>query len=231
MRKAILLSGLSLFLHPRAFAYCQPLPRLICAEYSTSGAVVTATLLRTQHFTPQHKQDWFIYTLEATKILKGKIDNTFRVYEENSSGRAPFTWEKGEAYLLFLNPRDDGAWWIYGCGNSRPLRESGLTLKVIESLQGHLGGLIQGLVRKGNTGDPIRDVVVEILGRERSYKTVTNQEGKFGLHVPAGHYKVQIVRTGWSSKRDDLESFEDPGDVEIENSSCAQVVIRVDLTP
>src|SRR5215468_4022870 len=108
MRKAILLSALSLFLHPHAFAYCQPLPRLICAEYSNSVAVVTATLLKTQHFTPQDKQDWFIHTLEATKVLKGEIDNSFRVYEENSSGRAPFTWKKGERYLLFLNLRDDG---------------------------------------------------------------------------------------------------------------------------
>ncbi|SRR6266568_2502573 len=226
MRKTLLIGLLSLFLNPAAFAYCKPLPRLICAEYSNSGAVVTATLLKKEHFSPPDKQDWFIYTLETTKVLKGNIDKKFRVYEENSSGRAPFIWKKGESYPLFLNPGGDiHTWWIYGCGNSGPMRESDFILKVIGSLESRTGGLIQGLVRVGNSSAPMQHLTVEIRSVDKSYKTITTREGKFQQRVQAGHYKVQVVRAGSSFKKDELDSYEDPVDVNIENGGCAQVVM------
>jgi hypothetical protein len=225
MRKGFSLALLSLILHPTAFAYCKPLPRLICAEYSNSDAVVTATLLKKEHFSPPDKQDWFIYTLETTKVLKGNIEKKFRVYEENSSGRAPFIWKKGESYLLFLNPGGDDTWWIYGCGNSGPIRESDSILKVIGSLESRTGGLIQGLVRVGKFSAPMQHLTVEIRSVDKSYKTVTTREGKFKQRVQAGHYKVQVLRAGSSFKKDELDSYEDPVDVNIENGGCAEVVM------
>jgi len=231
MRKVLLVVLLSLILEPSSFAYCNSLPRLICAEYANSNAVVEAKLLATKHHVPPNgeRQDWYIYTLESTKVHKGKIDKEFRVHEENDSGRAGFFWKKGQSYLLFLRQGDDGTWWLYGCGNSKPLRESESILKVIESMKPRNGGYIQGLVRVGNTGEPMRALTVEIKSAEQSYKTVTDPEGKFGLHVKAGQYKLQIHFKGWSFGKDKLESYEDPADIRIETGGCAQLVILGDL--
>lgn len=143
MRRAFLALIVSWFFQPCALGFCKNLPRLVCAEYSNSKSVVIAKLLRTKHVLPAdvREQDGFIYTLEATRVLKGEIGHTFRIYEENSSGRAPFGWIKGETYLLFLNLDDDGTWWLYGCGNSAPLKEATYALRAIESMKTRKGGI------------------------------------------------------------------------------------------
>ncbi len=95
-----------------------------------------------------NEQDGHTYTLETDRVLRGKVGFTFDIYEENSSGRAPFAWEKGGKYLLFLNSNEDGKWWLYGCGNlSAPLKEAEFALRTIESMKTRRGGLIHGLVR------------------------------------------------------------------------------------
>jgi hypothetical protein len=179
--------------------------------------------------TNEEKEDWYIYTLETTKIHKGKIGKEFRIREYNDSGRAGFFWNKGQSYLLFLRRDEEGTWWLYGCGNSRPLRESAPILKVIEAMKTRSGGYIQGLALVGNTGEPMRALTVEIKSGEKSYKTVTDQEGKFGIHVKTGNYQLQILLKGWSIQRDEIESFEDPTDIRIENGGCAQLVVRGEL--
>ena len=225
MRKITLLLFFSGFLPPVASAYCNTLPRLVCAEYANSKAAVIAKLIQTQHFSPPDRQDWFIYTLETRKLLRGTIAGTFRVYEENSSGRATFYWTKGESYLLFLNPGKDGTWWLYGCGNSTVLRNAGTILKVIESLKARKGGLIEGLVaqHEGGTHREGVRIVVEDQNTNRRYKVMTNSDGRFKVHVPAGYYVVRASLPGWSFARDYIMSYEEPHFFQFEDVGCAQV--------
>jgi hypothetical protein len=184
------------------------------------------------HAVPQNqeKEDWYIYTLQSTKIYKGKIDSEFRVKEYNDTGRAGFFWRKGNSYLLFLQQGEDGTWSLYGCGNSRPLKPSNFALGVLESLPTRAGGSIRGLILEGNSTNPVQGLTIEVRSDKRSYRVVTNKDGKFTVHVEAGLYTVRAVRPGWSFKRDEVESYEDPSDIQIENGGCAQVVMTGEPT-
>lgn len=231
MRKSFLVGTLLLILPVSAEAYCNRLPRLICAEYANSGAVVTAKLVSVKHYVSPDKQDWYIYTLQADKILRGQIDSEFRVYEENSSGRAPFNWIEGQSYLLFLNSRDDGTWWLYGCGNSTSLKGAIRILDAIDSIKSRKGGFIQGIV--GGTGQsiPLRKAQVTIKSDSATYRVVPGNSGRFGLRVPAGRYVIQISLPGWSFEKDPLDSYEDPKNVTIEDGGCAEVSFTAEQKP
>jgi hypothetical protein len=186
--------------------------------------VVIAKLTHKQHFQPHDAQDYFVYTLETSRTLRGEVGAKFRVREENSSGSAPFSWTLGKTYLLFLSPTDEGMWWLYGCGNSAPINEAGFALKVIGSLTERHDGTIQGLVTEG--GYPPRSdlsgITVQIHGKNRDFEAVTNSKGVFKVRVPAGHYVVVPVQSGRRFKKS-FEGFEDPDSVSIENGGGAQV--------
>lgn len=202
-------------------AWCNTLPRLICAEYSNSDLVVIVRVLGIQHVTPEHQQDGHIYTLETDRVLRGTVGDTFDLYEENSSGRAPFVWKKGEKYLLFLNSDKSGKWWLYGCGNSAPLKEAGFALRTIESMKTRRGGLIHGLVRVPEGSSRAR-ISVRLHGENTEYTAVTDRNGEFRIHVPSGRYDARPVRDGWSFKTS-MFSYEDPSKLTIENGGCAQI--------
>jgi hypothetical protein len=224
MRRLTALVLVSCFLQPSVFAWCNVLPRLICAEYSQSKLVVIAKLTRKQHFHPQNAQDYYVYSLETSRALRGEVGENFLVWEENSSGRASFSWSMGNTYLLFLNPTEDGMWWLYGCGNSAPIDEAEFAMKVIGSLKDRHGGIIQGLVT--DEGYPpttdLSGITIEVRTQNSEYKAVTNSKGEFSIHVPVGHYTVAPVRAGWSFKKD-VGNYEDPGHIDIENGGGAQV--------
>jgi hypothetical protein len=211
-----------------AFAFCKNLPRLVCAEYSNSKLVVIAKLIRTKHVIPAdvREQDGFVYTLETARILKGETGQTFRIYEENSSGRASFGWIEGETYLLFLDPNGDGTWGLDGCGNSAPLKGANYALRVIESMKTRKGGVVQGAVVVGGANPFMQNVSVELRGEKRSYKAVTNHFGEFKIHVPAGRYVVRVSKSGWKFDTDPLMTYEDPGNLTVENGGGAQVAFR-----
>lgn len=214
---------MTLIFGPTAQAFCNNLPRLICAEYSNSDAVVIAKPTHTRHVVPEREEDGYIYTLVTNRVLRGEIGSSFRIYEENSSGRAGFTWTRGESYLLFLKRDADGTFYLYGCGNSAPERESEFTLKVIESVKTRHGGLIHGLVVGwAAPSSGVNGITVQIHGDKRSYAAATDKAGQFKIHVPAGRYEVVPIQDGWSFEKD-IFSFEDPKKVEIEDGGCAQV--------
>src|SRR5215813_2735590 len=128
-----------------ADALCmQPQPRLVCAEFFREQVVVIAKLTRVGHVAPKSDDDYFVYTMQTDRVLRGKIQGTFRIHEANGSGRAWFGWELGETYVLFLSYlREERAWVLDGCGNSDRLRDSPEVLKKIEQLKdGKDGGVI-----------------------------------------------------------------------------------------
>jgi hypothetical protein len=217
---------LSLTCSGAVLGYCGP-PRLICAEYAHSDVVVEAKLYQARHFFPRNKdkQDWYIYTLETVRTYKGTIDNEFRIREENDSGRAGFDWKKNESYLLFLRKSDDGTWWLYGCGNSDKLQKAKRTIEVIESLSNRKGGVVQGSI----SGLPPGRNRIDLRFEEKSgkqYSGKIDENGLFKIHLPVGHYRVRAVLDGWKFQRDEILSYEDPDDINIENGWCAQLVFE-----
>jgi hypothetical protein len=225
MRRLAALFLISAILQPSVSAWCNVRPRLICAEYSQSKVVVIAKLTGREHFRPQNAQDYYVYSLQTTRTLRGEGVEHFQVWEENSSGRASFSWSVGNSYLLFLNPTDHGQWWLYGCGNSAPIDKAEFALKVIETLKDRDGGVIQGIVTERGGYPPRSDlsgIAIEIRSKKGEYKAVTNGKGEFKIHIPAGHYTVVPVRAGWNFKKA-FESYEDPGNINIENGGGAQV--------
>jgi hypothetical protein len=220
MRKAVIVFLIPL-IFATSYAVCgEPQPRMVCAEYFRSEAVVTAKLIRITHEKPQHEQDFFIYELQMEKSIRGSISPRFRIWEENSSGRATFDWTRGQSYLLFLSRMEDrDAWELDGRGNSAPLMKSARVLRIIDKIQtSPQSGLIQGTV------DDLEGVRVVAAGSERQYERTTNKYGGFSIHVPPGQYKLTFAKPDWSFERN-LFSYEDPSDIRIQNGSCAQVAI------
>ncbi|HEX3377903.1 MAG TPA: carboxypeptidase-like regulatory domain-containing protein, partial [Candidatus Acidoferrales bacterium] len=118
---------------------------------------------------------------------------------------------------------------LYGCGNSTPIDDAQFALKVIKRLKDRQGGVIQGLVTDG--GFPSRTDVsrvdITVSGEKHEYKTVTNRKGEFKIYVPPGHYSVVPSRAGWKFTIDIL-SYEDPGQVDVQNGGGAQVQFQRD---
>ena len=196
-----------------------PQPRLVCAEFFREQVVVIARLARIRYVDPKKDDamDYYLYTMQTDRVLRGKISATFPIYEENSSGRAGFQWKTGETYLLFLSyHKETRGWELDGCGNSGPLATSAKALGEIENIRAAIGGDISGVV----WFDP--GVTIVVQGTSGMYKTRSDKEGSFRVHVPVGLYSVQAVEQGAHFVADDL-SYELPRRVRIENGSCAQI--------
>jgi hypothetical protein len=204
-----------------ASAVCMgPQPRLVCAEFFREQVVVTARLVRTRYVDPKRDDamDYYLYTMQTDRVLRGRIAPRFRIYEENSSGRAGFGWNVGETYLLFLSyMKGDRAWELDGCGNSGPLRKSAEVLKEIDKIKTATdGGVIAGEV----WFDP--GVTVIVQGTGGTFRTQSDKESQFRVQVPAGVYSVRPVERGARFVADAL-SYELPRHVRIQNGSCAQI--------
>jgi hypothetical protein len=194
------------FLHAAsALGFCGP-PRLICAEYASSAAVVEAKLIDSKHYFPKNdeEQDWHIYTLEVLKSYKGELNGNFHIREYNDSGRAGFYWKKGESYLLFLKRSEDGTWRVYGCGNSNLLRKSTRTIEIIESLGSRLGGVIQGSIAGMPLGPNKTRVVLEEKERKEDFTGKVDENGLFKFAFPPDTIVCEWSSTDGSLKEIDL---------------------------
>lgn len=231
MRKSFLTGLLLIISQPGAHAYCNRLPRLICAEYANADVVVIAKLVATKHYAPRDKQDWNVYTLKPDKVLRGGLADEFRVYEENSSGRATFDWIRGESYLLFLTNRGDGLYWLYGCGNSSPLKHAKRILDAIDSMKSRKGSFVQGIVGQTGKAANFKQARITIESKAQTYRAALDSDGKFGVHVPAGRYVIRVSLPGWSFEKDPLDSYEDPAAVTVEDGSCAEVSFTAERKP
>jgi len=206
-----------------ARAVCNvPQPRLVCAEYFKEQAVVIAHLVRTRYVDPKKEDvmDYHIYTMQTERVLRGQINPSFRIYEENSSARAGFEWKEGERYLLFLSySKGDKGWELDGCGNSRPVEEAAAVLQEIDRIKGAGnadGGEISGEV----WFDP--GVTVIAQGSGGTFRTRSGRGGRFKIRVPAGVYSVRAVQRETPFEADDF-SYEDPRRVRLVNGGCVQI--------
>jgi hypothetical protein len=220
--KGVTVALLLCLLVSSAHAVCMgPQPRLVCAEYFHEQTVVIAQLLRSHYVEPKGDPiDYHIYSMRAENVLHGRIDPEFRIYEENSSGRANFDWKEGETYLLFLSySKQDRGWELDSCGNSGLISKSSAALKEIEKISAatnKTGGIISGEVWL-ETG-----VTVIAKGSAGTFRGTSDTQGQFHIHVPAGFYSVRAMQLGARFAADDL-SYELPRKVYIQNGGCAQI--------
>jgi len=71
------LAAILSILAPDAWALCQvPQPRLVCAEYANSQAVVIAKLLSIRELVRDGETDGYFYTLTVRSRLRGHIGPT-----------------------------------------------------------------------------------------------------------------------------------------------------------
>ena len=208
-----------------AWCVCRvPQPRLVCAEYTQSKAVVIAKLVG---LTSDSKAfpSYFIYKLVVIRRLRGQVPHTFDLFEGNDSGRAPFDWKLNTRYLLFL---EGGAawshydWTIDGCGNSGPLTNASSALREIQHISDQRFGLISGAVKDYSQSVGTYGVIIKISGVHYVARTVSDNKGNFSQTVPAGTYKVTAMRDGISIPSD-LFTYENPMHMVIHPGGCAQV--------
>jgi len=214
-----------------ALAVCNlPQPRLVRAEYSQSDAVVIAHLVKSRHIVPKNDQDYYLYTFQVEKMLRGTVPDQFVLWDENSSGRLTFDVLKGSQYLLFLEhwsegsvqTADEKSWWVAdGCGNSGEVSKAARTLKEIQRIPSLRDALITGQVRLSAPAAHAKVVAVRKSDGKR-FATQTRDDGKFNLNVPAGEYSVKAAVEGKSLVADYL-SYEKAESVKLENGGCAQI--------
>src|SRR5208282_2966131 len=223
MKCRLLLLGITAILSARpAMGVCSgPHPRLVCAEYFASKAVVEATLVKVRTI---GDEDAYVYSLRADRTIRGHIAGVFDVYEENNSGRATFDWRIGRKYLLFLWHSDpERSWELDGCGNSGPLGHAKTVLEQIEAIDTHSdGGVIHGRISEYAAVVPVPVVRIEARGANGTYTATTDSHGDFEIRVPAGRYVLRAQKTGLSFDTDPL-SYEKPRNLQIEPGGCVQV--------
>jgi hypothetical protein len=219
---------MTLLLAQSAMPFCYvPHPRLVCAEYYASKAVVKATLVQTHAIHDNNEPEAVIansYQLQVISVLRGDVGEAVRVYEGNDSERATFRWIKGRTYLLFLSySPTDKAWGLDGCVNSGPLNASRVALAKIEAIKRHPDrGIIQRIVSENSLSSVLPGVGVEARGKDGLHSTKTNDMGAFQMRVPIGRYELHATQNGFSFNKADI-SYEDPNNIRIEAGGCAQV--------
>ena len=216
------LSFVAQLLVQQVFGLCSvPQPRSVCAEFSHSDVVAIATLV---HVRDVDKGTGYFYTLTARRVFRGQIPVRFRIWEENSSGRAAFNWKPRRDYVLFLwYSKRDRAWLIDGCGNSGPLERSTAVVAAIETTQKQLGdALLEGLA--SGIGDvPIENVAVTARGNGRTFTAITDKHGRFRLRLLPGTYRLVAKSRSFASLKPDVFSYENPSRLVLPAGSCAQV--------
>jgi hypothetical protein len=186
MKNSLVLSVVLFLSACPAMAVCNvPQPRLVCAQYYASSVVVEATLTK---ITTIGDDAAFDYQLHANRLIRGQMAGNFRVYEENSSGRATFEWKPGRVYLLFLfYSSPDRAWELDGCGNSGPVNAATAVLQQIETIQmSRGGGVIHGNIRTSSPSVAVSGVTVDARGLGGVYRIATGENGTFEILVPVG---------------------------------------------
>lgn len=202
-----------------------PLPRLVCAEYFRSKAVVIAKLAGITRVKDRYGDvTGTYYSMTVERTLRGDVPRLFRIYEANDSGRAAFIWDVDESYLLFLlEQTPNEGWLIDGCGNSGPSELRGKALQQVEGIDSaSTRATIAGAVGGRSSSFPVAGVQVEARGPGGVSATETKRDGTFEMQVASGRYQVQALSPDKTFTADDL-TYEDPDNVVLENGGCAQV--------
>ncbi len=218
--------ALSIVLPGQLVAACLlPLPRLVCAEYFQSQAIVIAKLAGLTRVRDSYGDiTGTYYSVTVERTLHGEVPRLFRIYEASDIGRADFIWEVDGSYLLFLHEQSPSqGWLIDGCGNSGPLELRGKAIQQIEAIGStSTGATIHGAVGGRSSALPVAGVTIEVTGPEGVKTAQTNRDGVFEIQVTPGKYQVRARSPGKTFVADDL-SYQDPENLALQHGGCAQV--------
>lgn len=217
---------LLMFPAAQAGARCNnPRPRLVCAEYFQSKAVVIAKL---NGVTPV-KDDFddltgTYYSMTVEQSLRGQVNRTFRIYQANDPGGPKLDWKAGDSYVLFLRQQtQNGSWTIDGCGNSGPSDSKQSALDQIDMIDSTSNrARIQGAVGGASFAFPLAGVQIEASGPGGVISAETDAVGKFDMRVAPGKYQVRALSPGRTFVADQF-TYENPDNLLLENGGCAQV--------
>ncbi len=219
-----------------AQAIClQPQPVRVCTEYFHSENVLVAKIVSMRRIPdtpdPNNIEGWF-YKLKVEKSYRGNALPAGEIYTGNDETRVPL--EVGKTYLLFVNKNQQGRPAPDVCGNTGEVDQKADALAELDRIAqaGGIGagGSIAGQVRlpiagsqamseSGAPGIPI--TVKNYVGRDQT--AITDQDGRFDIHVAAGHYSVVGTSDNWDIVPYAL-SYMKPNDFEIEDGGCADLM-------
>jgi len=237
-RKIFVATGVSvamLGVGPARAICLQPQPVRVCTEFFHSENVVVAKVLSKRQIPdtpdPNNVEGWF-YKIEVTRSFRGDTLPGKEVYTGNDETKFPM--EVGKSYLLFVNKNQQGRPAPDTCGNSADLSQANDALKEIDNVLkaatsgggGDIGGRVmlpvagsQAMSDSGAPGIPV--TVQNFVGRD--VNVTTDKDGRFNVHVPAGHYSVIGKSESWDIQPYAL-SYMKPTDFEIPDGACADLM-------
>ncbi len=217
-----------------AEALClQPSPVRVCTEYFRSEYVLTAKILSVRKIPdtpdPNNVEGWF-YKIQVQKTYRGgKLPND-EIYTGNDETK--FAMDVGKSYLLFINDNLQSRPQPDACGNSAELSKATAATEAIDKIMkaagagADIGGRVMlpvaGSQAMSESGAPgISLAVKNYVGRDQM--VTTDQEGRFSVHVSAGHYSVVGASDVWNVVPYTL-AYMKPTDFELQDGSCADLV-------
>jgi hypothetical protein len=220
---AILALILQCAMSSAATAVCpRPIPAPNAEFFKTSSVIAGKVVSEKPDVNPSYRElteGWF-YRIRVERTFRGTQARFVVVYTENDNGRFPL--KVGERYLLFVY-RVDGRREINGCGNSALLSEAGAAVDAIEAIKGAGPfGEIEGRVRTKDAEEGGIPGVRVIAQSDKSYSTVTVQDGWFRMSVPPGTYKLTIQSPNFIiESQDSIYNFDDPDHFIVHRGSSA----------
>jgi hypothetical protein len=219
-----------------AGALClQPQPVRVCTEYFHSQSVVLAKVLSKRQIPdtpdPNNVEGWF-YKIEVAKTFKGMLPPGSEIYTGNDETKFPM--DVGKNYLLFINKNQQGRLAPDRCGNSAELSQASGAAAALDEIAkaaqsgggGEIGGRVMlpvaGSQAMSDAGAPgIALTIDNYVGRP--VDVMTDDDGRFNSHVPAGHYSVVGKSDKWDLVPYAL-SYMKPTDFEIPDGACADLM-------
>ncbi len=228
------LLALTLAIAGPAKALClQPSPVRVCTEYFRSEYVLTAKILSVRKIPdtpdPNNVEGWF-YKIQVLKTYRGGKLTNDEIYTGNDETK--FAMEVGKNYLLFINDNLQSRPQPDTCGNSAELSKATAATQAIDKILkaagagADIGGRVMlpvaGSQAMSDSGAPgISLAIKNYVGRDRM--VTTDQDGRFALHVSAGHYSVVGASDVWNVVPYTLSAMK-PTDFELQDGSCADLI-------
>jgi hypothetical protein len=215
---------LALWLPAAAGAFA-PVPQaMACMLYFKSDVVFTGQVLA-QEIVKGAGGDGWAYTLKVLRPYRNTKAATLKVFTAKDPGGLPLT--VGKQYLLFAF-NQDGKLVIGYDQLSAELKDAQATLKDLDKImvrKDDQGGDVYGRVTKrvyGPDTGGLSGIAVSIQGPGGNQRTVTDGNGWFKVHVPAGSYAATALSPDWKFQSAD-NTWEDASAFPVPDGGCAEI--------
>jgi hypothetical protein len=204
-----------------------PVPQaMACMLYFKSDVVFTGQVLAQETVKAgAGDQQGRVYILKVLTPYRNAKVATLKVFSADDSGRLQL--EIGKQYLLFAF-NQDGRLAIAEDGLSGELKDAQPVLKDLDKIiarKPDQGGDIYGRVTKRvygpNTGG-LSGIAVTLQGPVGNLREVTDENGWFKAHVPAGTYHATVVAPDWIFQSQSI-AWQDADAFAVPDGGCAEI--------